>query len=92
MAETATGPKRIKAGLEPGWRWAHKTGTGGASAGPNRGVNDVGLLTAPDGRTYAVAAYIAGSTLPLDRQEAIIAEIARGVVAQWKQDRARADG
>jgi len=92
MAETRTGPNRIKAGLEPGWRWAHKTGTGGEAAGRRLGANDVGLLTAPDGRVYAVAVYMAGSTLPLERQEAIMAEIARGVVAQWKQDRAKAAG
>ena len=92
MAETTTGPKRVKAGLEPGWRWAHKTGSGGLVGGRSMGTNDVGILTAPDGHAYAVAVYISGSDLPVERQEAIMAEVARGVIAQWKQDKARTAG
>ncbi len=90
MAETRTGTNRVKAGLEPGWRWAHKTGSGGEMDGRSLGVNDVGLLTAPDGRVYAVAIFIAGTTEPQAVQEAWMADIARGVIAQWQADTGRA--
>ena len=35
--------------------FGHKTGTGQELSGRATGYNDVGLLTAPDGRTYAEA-------------------------------------
>lgn len=90
MGETQTGEKRIKAGLEPGWTWAHKTGTGGHANGQTRtlGVNDIGLLTAPDGEVFAVAVYIAGAPQPIAEQEGWIADVGRGVIAQWKKERA----
>jgi beta-lactamase class A len=53
-----TGPERLKGGLAPGWRIAHKTGTGQDFKGMSVGINDVGLLTAPDGHTYSVAVMI----------------------------------
>ena len=90
MGETETGTNRIRAGLEPGWRWAHKTGTGGRAKGQARtlGVNDIGLLTAPDGQTFAVAVFVAGASEPMAIQEGWIADVGRGVIAQWKQQRA----
>lgn len=92
MGETATGAKRIKAGLEPGWTWAHKTGTGGRAKGQTRtlGVGDIGLLTAPDGEVYAVAMFVGGAPEPMAVQEGWFAEVARGVIAQWKADKANA--
>ena len=55
MREARTGPRRLKGGLPDGWIIAHKTGTGQDFQGASLGINDVGLITAPDGRTYAVA-------------------------------------
>lgn len=93
MAETVTGEKRVKAGLEPGWAWAHKTGTGGHANGQTRtlGVADIGLLTAPDGAVYALAIFVGGAPEPMSVQEGWFAEIARGVIAQWKQDSGKQD-
>lgn len=90
MGETETGQNRIKAALEPGWRWGHKTGTGGRARGRTRtlGVNDIGLLTAPDGEVFAVAVFVAGASEPMAEQEGWIADVGRGVIAQWKQGRA----
>lgn len=90
MAETVTGEKRIRAGLEPGWKWAHKTGTGGHANGQTRtlGVGDIGILTAPDGDAYAVAMFVGGAPEPMDTQEGWFADLARGVVAAWKKDKA----
>jgi beta-lactamase class A len=55
LARVKTGPMRLRGGLSPGWRAAHKTGTGQDFRGETFGLNDVGLVTAPDGRVYAVA-------------------------------------
>jgi beta-lactamase class A len=55
MGHTRTGGLRVKAALAPGWEWNHKTGTGQELNGQIAGINDIGLLTAPDGSIYAVA-------------------------------------
>jgi beta-lactamase class A len=55
LGRVKTGPMRLRGGLSPGWRAAHKTGTGQDFRGETFGLNDVGLVTAPDGRVYAVA-------------------------------------
>ncbi|MBV9527292.1 serine hydrolase [Sphingomonas sp.] len=55
MGQTKTGGLRVRAALAPGWEWNHKTGTGQVLNGQIAGINDIGLLTAPDGTVYAVA-------------------------------------
>ena len=55
MGQTQTGKLRVRAALAPGWDWNHKTGTGQAFGGRIGGINDIGLLTAPDGSVYAMA-------------------------------------
>lgn len=55
MASTRTGKARVRAALAPGWKWSHKTGTGQNFQGRIGGINDIGILTAPDGTAYAMA-------------------------------------
>lgn len=55
MGQTRTGKLRVRAALAPGWDWNHKTGTGQELSGRIGGINDIGLLTAPDGSVYAMA-------------------------------------
>ncbi|MFL6730329.1 MAG: serine hydrolase [Sphingomicrobium sp.] len=55
MGRTRTGGMRVRAALAPGWDWNHKTGTGQELHGRIGGINDIGLLTAPDGTVYAMA-------------------------------------
>lgn len=55
MGLAKTGRLRVKSSLKPGWTWIHKTGTGQNFRGRVGGLNDVGLLTAPDGSSYAIA-------------------------------------
>lgn len=57
MGETKTGAIRVRAALKPGWSWSHKTGSGQVLAGRVGGINDIGLLTAPDGTVYAMAIF-----------------------------------
>ncbi len=55
MGATRTGGMRVKAALAPGWKWSHKTGTGQELQGRIGGINDIGILTAPDGTVYTMA-------------------------------------
>ncbi len=55
MSQTKTGAMRVRAALKPGWKWSHKTGTGQNFQGRVGGINDIGILTAPDGTGYAMA-------------------------------------
>jgi beta-lactamase class A len=55
MGSTKTGALRVRAALKPGWRWSHKTGTGQDFQGRIGGINDIGILTAPDGTDYAMS-------------------------------------
>ncbi|MBP7815089.1 MAG: class A beta-lactamase [Phenylobacterium sp.] len=81
MGQTETGPGRLPAGLAPGWTLAHKTGTGQVWGAVATGFNDVGILTAPDGHSYAVAVMIAQTRRPVSERQDLMAAVARAVVA-----------
>lgn len=81
MATSKTGPKRLRGGLPPGWTIAHKTGTGQVLGPQATGYNDVGLITAPDGRAYAVAVMIASTRRPVPERQALMGEVVGAVVA-----------
>ncbi len=76
LEASKTGRARLKAGVAPGWTLAHKTGTGQELGRRNAGFNDVGLLTAPDGRRYAVAVMIGDTTQPMSRRQQLISAVA----------------
>jgi len=71
MGRTVTGPERIRGLLPAGTPVAHKTGTAGGIA------NDVGVVTLPDGRRFAVAIFTMGSTTPPADRDRAVAETAR---------------
>jgi beta-lactamase class A len=83
MGEARTGAMRLRAAVPSGWSLAHKTGTGPDWRGASVGINDVGLLTAPDGRTYAVAVLIRQTSRPPSARHAIMQNVVRAVVAEW---------
>jgi beta-lactamase class A len=80
MSNTKTGPQRLKGGLAPGWRLAHKTGTGQILGGVQAGYNDIGIVTAPNGRSYAVAVMIRKSSSPLPHRMAVMQNTVRSVI------------
>ena len=82
MANTHTGPNRLKGGLEPGWTLNHKTGTGQVLGSSQAGYNDIGILTAPDGRSYAVAVMIKLTSVPLPVRMTLMNNVVRAVIAQ----------
>ena len=80
MGMSVTGRARLRAALPGGWDIAHKTGTGQDLGGRNAGFNDVGLLTAPDGRRYALAVMIGDTRRPIHERQLLIQDAARAVV------------
>jgi len=71
MSRTYTGKERLRGLLPKGTPVAHKTGTIGGVA------NDVGFITLPDGRRFAIVVYTKSSTTPVADQDRAIAEISR---------------
>lgn len=83
MTETPTGPKRLKGLLPKTAVVAHKTGTGGTSRGVAAATNDIGLVRLPDGRTLAIAVFVADSRADLATRERVIAQIAKTLWDNW---------
>jgi beta-lactamase class A len=81
MSQTRTGRQRLTGGLAPGWRIAHKTGTGQVLGSTQAGYNDIGILTSPDGRHYAVAVMIGRTSAPIPDRMALMQEVTRTVIA-----------
>jgi beta-lactamase class A len=92
MAEARTGQQRLRAGLPPGWTIAHKTGTGPDWRGASVGINDVGLVTAPDGRTFAVAVMMRETSKPVPQRLALMQQVSRAVAEAWRGTPAPAGG
>ncbi len=84
MKQTVTFPDRLKAGTAPGWTIAHKTGTSGTWKGTVIATNDVGILRAPDGGSVIVVAFIADSRAPEKHRAAVMANVARAVIARYR--------
>ena len=83
LKKTATGLDRLKAGLKPGWRVGHKTGTSGTWKGLTVATNDVGILTAPGGKRIFVAVFVADSKASDAERTAYIATVAAEIVAKY---------
>jgi len=82
MGNTHTGPNRLKGGLQPGWTLSHKTGTGQELDGIQAGYNDIGILTAPDGRSYSVAVMIKKTSTPLPVRMTLMNNVVKAVIQQ----------
>ncbi len=82
MGNTKTGANRLKGGLRPGWSLSHKTGTGQVLGSVQAGYNDIGILTAPDGRSYAVAVMIKRTSTPLGTRMTLMNNVVRAIINQ----------
>jgi len=87
MGNTKTGANRLKGGLKPGWSLSHKTGTGQVLGATQAGYNDIGILTAPDGKSYAVAVMIKQTSAPLGTRMALMNNVVRTVINQHELSR-----
>lgn len=78
MSETVTGPKRIKGALPAGVMVAHKTGMSGLSETGVRGaLNDVGIITLPNGNHLAIAFFVSNTRTENENVERLMATISR---------------
>jgi beta-lactamase class A len=87
MGNTRTGPNRLKGGLKPGWSLSHKTGTGQVLGAVQAGYNDIGILTAPDGQSYAVAVMIKTTSTPLGTRMTLMNNVVRAVIQHHEASR-----
>jgi beta-lactamase class A len=81
MAQSKTGPDRLRGALPDGWQLAHKTGTGQVLKLLATAYNDVGILTAPSGRNYAIAVMIGATNRPVPERQALMHGVMRAVIA-----------
>ena len=79
MGDAKTGPNRVKGGVPKGWHYVHKTGTGQELYARSTGYNDIGIMTAPDGSSYAIAVMIGSTTLPIPKRWELMQTVARSV-------------
>ena len=61
---------------------SHKTGTGQVYGPWQAGYNDIGVLTAPDGRSYTVAVMIKKTSVPLPTRMTLMNNVVRAVINQ----------
>jgi beta-lactamase class A len=80
MSHTKTGPQRLKGGLEPGWTLSHKTGTGQVLGSVQAGYNDIGVITGPDGHSYAMAVMIRRTSAPLEQRMRAMQNVVHAVI------------
>lgn len=85
MEASRTGRQRLRGAVPAGWRFGHKTGTGQDLLGRTAGYNDVGILTAPDGKSYGIAVLIGDTPRPIsDRQELMHGVVSSIVASQTR--------
>lgn len=83
MVETKTGEKRIKGKLPAGTIVAHKTGTSGTNEeGITAAINDIGIVTLPNGEHIAISVFVSNSKESQEVNESIIADISK-LIWDW---------
>ncbi|MDI1479577.1 class A beta-lactamase [Polyangium sp. y55x31] len=80
MHGAKTGIRRLRAGLPPDARLAHKTGTSADTEGRNGATNDIGIVSLPDGRKLVIVALLTDSSAPEETREGALADVARAAV------------
>lgn len=81
MESSHTGKQRMRGAVPPGWSFGHKTGTGQDLGRRTAGYNDVGLLIAPDGKSYAIAVMIGDTPKSIPERQALMQAVVASVVA-----------
>lgn len=80
MYATVTGSNRLKGKLPQKTELAHKTGSSGANEqGITAACNDIGIVTLPNGKHYAIAVFVTNSKDNDELNAAIIADISKAV-------------
>jgi beta-lactamase class A len=92
LSQVRTGPQRLRGGLAPGWSIGHKTGSGQILNGVQAGYNDIGILTSPEGRHYAVAVMIGRTSVGNLTRMQLMQNVTRAVIAYDEAQREGDDG
>jgi beta-lactamase class A len=79
LVANQTGDKRLRAGLPAGWKVGDKTGSWGD--GRVGTTNDIAVIWPPGRAPLLITAYLNRSTVNDDARNAVIAEVARIIVA-----------
>lgn len=88
MVNTYLGKKRIKGKLPEGTTVAHRTGTGAPDENGNlTAVNNVGIVTLPNGKHFAIVVFITNTPEDSTTAETVIAEISRITYDHFSVDR-----
>lgn len=78
MANLPTGKKRIQSQVPEGSVVAHKTGTSHTNQeGITSVVNDIEIVTLPNGRHFAISVFVTKSKKNVESNEKIIADISK---------------
>ena len=78
LVETSTGPTKIKGLLPKDAVVGHKTGWSGTNdAGLTGATNDIGIVTLPNGRQFAIAVFVMNSMEKEATNDLTIAEISK---------------
>ncbi len=83
MANSTTGPQRLKGLLPKGTLVPHKTGTSGTQNGITAATNDIGIINLPNGKHIAIAVFLSDSPADEKTRETVIAKIAKAVWDRW---------
>ena len=81
MMQSHTGRQRLRGAVPTGWTFGHKTGTGQDLYSRTAGYNDVGILTAPDGHSYAITVMIGDTRRPIAERQAMMQLVLLSVVS-----------
>jgi beta-lactamase class A len=80
ILSTSTGPNRIKGELPQNTLVAHKTGTSDTKDGITAAINDIGIITLPNGSHFAISVFVSNSKEKTEDNEKIIADVSK---AAW---------
>jgi beta-lactamase class A len=80
MRQTRNGARLLAAGLPPGADFVHKAGLSVSDLGFTPAYSDLGLVTFKNGRRFAMAAFLAGSTAAPAERERLFADASRLMV------------
>ncbi len=76
LEETTTCPNRMRGLLPKDAVVAHKTGTSGTNAaGITAATNDVGIVTLPNGKHYAITVFVSNSKADEATRDAVVAQL-----------------
>ncbi|MGV8915448.1 MAG: class A beta-lactamase, subclass A2 [Kaistella sp.] len=90
MYETNTGTTKIIAQLPAGTPVAHKTGSSGKDkTGLTVAENDIGIITLPNGKHYAISAFVSDSMESEETNTKMIADISKLVFDYFSKNSGR---